>query len=404
MLYARVENFSARAFSLHESEETQQLEKHPASVLNAAYPYADLHRLVYCVLGMPIDAVGMSQVLSRIEAAAVTKTRCLISTVNLDFLVQTRSDSSFHETLLESDLCTADGMPIVWVGRFLGVPITGRVSGSDLLEMLKSDAGNQPLNVFLFGGGEGVSEAAGLAINMTSQRLKCVGTLNPGFGDIAELSRPQHIQAINASKADFLVASLGAKKGQLWLYQNRDHISVPIRAHLGAAVSFMAGTVKRAPRWCRNFGLEWLWRIKEEPYLWRRYAGDGIVALKLLWTNVLPLWALNRFDRSRGKHARALTIEVARDANTIVKLTGAATDANVTRTIEAFEEALSSSGDMVLDFAKVDAIDARFLGLILMARKLLHAQGRALRIVKVSRSVRHRFQLHGAQFLLPSAA
>src|SRR6478672_8519155 len=102
MLHARVENFSARAFSLHESEETLQLEKHPASVLNAAHPYADLHRPVYCVLGMPIDAVGMPQVLSRIEAAAITKTRCLVSTVNLDFLVQTRSDSSFHETLLES--------------------------------------------------------------------------------------------------------------------------------------------------------------------------------------------------------------------------------------------------------------------------------------------------------------
>jgi N-acetylglucosaminyldiphosphoundecaprenol N-acetyl-beta-D-mannosaminyltransferase len=294
-------------------------------------------------------------------------------------------------------------MPIVWVGRFLGVPITGRVSGSDLLETLKADAGNKPLNVFLFGGGEGVSEAAGLAINMTSQRLRCVGTLNPGFGDVAELSKPQHLRTINGSGADFLVASLGAKKGQLWLHRNRDLISVPIRAHLGAAVSFTAGTIKRAPRWCRNFGLEWLWRIKEEPYLWRRYAGDGFVALKLLWTHVLPLWALNRYDRSRAKQTRGFTIEVATDANTIVKLAGAATDSNIARTIEAFEEALSSSGDMVLDFAKVDAIDARFLGLILMARKLLNAQERALRIVKVSRSIRRRFQLHGAQFLLRSA-
>jgi N-acetylglucosaminyldiphosphoundecaprenol N-acetyl-beta-D-mannosaminyltransferase len=349
---------------------------------------------------MPIDAVDMAHVLQRIETAATSKTRCLVSTANVDFLVQSVSDPDFRETLLESDLCTADGMPIVWIARWLGLPIAGRVSGSDLLETLSADAGSKPLSVFLFGGGEGVSEAARRAINARSQRLRCVGTLNPGFGDVGDISKAHHLKAINASKADFLVASLGANKGQMWLYRNRDVVTVPIRAHLGAAVNFAAGTIRRAPRWCRRSGLEWLWRIKEEPYLWRRYARDGLVMLRLLLTRVLPLYAIIRLAGTTTKQSSAFVVELSAASGATVTLVGPAIESNVTRTIEAVERALEVSHDMVFDFAKVDRIDARFLGLILMVRKCLKANGGKLRVVNASRLVRRLFALHEADFLL----
>ena len=86
--------------------------------------------------------------------------------------------------------------------------------------------------------------------------------------------------------ADFLAVSLGAKKGQLWLHRNHQRLTVPVRAHLGVTVNFQAGTVKRAPPRLRAWGLEWLWRIKEEPHLWRRYAHDGWVLLGLIFTRV----------------------------------------------------------------------------------------------------------------------
>jgi Glycosyl transferase WecG/TagA/CpsF family len=90
-----------------------------------------------------------------------------------------------------------------------------------------------------------------------------------------QMSRDQMIDKVNASEADFLAVSLGAKKGQLWLHRNHQRLAIPVRAHLGAAINFQAGTVKRAPPRLRAWGLEWLWRIKEEPQLWRRYGHDG---------------------------------------------------------------------------------------------------------------------------------
>src|SRR5207244_10946213 len=103
------------------------------------------------------------------------------------------------------------------------------------------------------------------------------GVLDPGFGSVEEMSRDHIIDKVNAGAADFLAVSLGAKKGQLWLHRNHQRLTIPVRAHLGVTVNFQAGTVKRAPLRLRAWGLEWLWRIKEEPHLWRRYAHDGRV-------------------------------------------------------------------------------------------------------------------------------
>ena len=109
------------------------------------------------------------------------------------------------------------------------------------------------------------------------------------------------IDKVNASEADFLAVSLGARKGQLWLHRNHQRLTIPIRAHLGAVINFQAGTVKRAPTWLRAWGLEWLWRIKEEPHLWRRYAHDGWVLLRLIFTRVLPLAVANRWSRFKSQ-------------------------------------------------------------------------------------------------------
>ena len=115
------------------------------------------------------------------------------------------------------------------------------------------------------------------------------------------MSRDHIIDKVNASDADFLAVSLGAKKGQLWLHRNHKRLTIPVRAHLGAAINFQAGTVKRAPTWLRAWGLEWLWRIKEEPHLWRRYAHDGWVLLGLIFTRVLPLAVANRWSRFKSQ-------------------------------------------------------------------------------------------------------
>src|SRR5262245_14023013 len=90
----------------------------------------DLSREVYCILGIPIDAIGMYAVLRRIESASAIRTPFLISTPNVNSLVISQSDKDFREALFLSDLCTADGMPIIWIAWLIGIPIKNRIAGS----------------------------------------------------------------------------------------------------------------------------------------------------------------------------------------------------------------------------------------------------------------------------------
>ena len=111
----------------------------------------DLGREVYCVLGIPIDATEMSSVLRRIDVAVTNAAPFLISTPNLNFLVNSLNNPEFRESLLQSDLCPPDGMPIIWITRLLGIPIKRRIAGSDIFEALRSrPRAAGPLKIFFF--------------------------------------------------------------------------------------------------------------------------------------------------------------------------------------------------------------------------------------------------------------
>src|SRR5215510_2360095 len=266
---------------------------HSTAVLSA--PASELSREVYCLQGIPVDAIDMTEVVRRIETAAATRSPFLISTPNVNFLIGSRYDEHFRESLLRSDLCPADGMPLVWIAKLTGVPIRKRVAGSDIFEVMKAayDPARR-LKLYLFGGGEGAATAAAKALDAKACGWSCVGRMNPGFGSVDTMSTSEIIDEINASDADFLAVALGAAKGQAWLLQNHDRLRIPVRAHLGATVNFLGGKVRRAPAWLRVSGLEWLWRIKEEPQLWKRYVKDGAELFGLMVAHVLPLAILTR--------------------------------------------------------------------------------------------------------------
>jgi N-acetylglucosaminyldiphosphoundecaprenol N-acetyl-beta-D-mannosaminyltransferase len=363
----------------------------------------DLAREVYCILGLPIDAIDSEAVVRRIELASAGAAPFVISTPNLNFLVASQFDPEFRDCLLLSDLCPADGMPIVWIAKLFGIPIKRRIAGSDIFEALKIERGAaRPMKLFLFGGAAGVAAKAAEALNAHRHGLRCVGWCYPGFGTVEEMSRAEFIDQINSSQADFLVASLGAKKGQMWLRRNHDRLRVPIRAHLGATLNFQAGTIKRAPRIMRKLGIEWLWRIKEEPYLWRRYWADGLVLLQLMLTRVLPLSIWMAWLRLRHREQDLAITRVDDHESTVLSLCGFATAPNIDKIIAAFRAA-APRRQVSLDFDRTQAVDARFLGLLLMLTKKFASTGASLRLEGISRRLRRLFRLHGVEFLLSSA-
>ena len=325
----------------------------------AATTCDDLSREVYCILGMPIDAIEMPAVVHSIEAAAANAAPFVISTPNLNFLVNSQTDAEFRESLLLSDLCPADGMPIVWIARLIGTPIKSRVAGSDIFEALRLPRNSgQPLKIFIFGATEPVAAAAAQRLNCGPVGLRCVGWICPGFGNVDELSQDRFFDQMNSSNADLLIAALGAKKGQLWLQRNHRRLRIPIRAHLGAVINFQAGTVKRAPHLMQKFGLEWLWRIKEEPNLWRRYWHDGGVLLRLLPTGVLPLAVGARWLRLRAAPAADTISSLSRHQNDLMvtlRLSGYATASQVPKAIACFRDALASRKQVVVDFSETSS-------------------------------------------------
>ncbi len=253
----------------------------------ASHP-PQLRRDLYAVMGLPFDAVSMRQAVDAVHQAVRTRVRLFISTPNLNFVMAARRDATLRRSVLISDLSLADGVPVVWVSRLLGVPITERVSGSGLFEALQRDPGAPGIKVFFFGGPNGVAELAGAKINQAGGGMRCVGHLSPGFGSLHELSADATIAAINAAAPDFLVVALGAAKGQAWIEHNMAKLDVPVVSHLGAVVNFVAGRVRRAPRWVQHLGAEWLWRIKEEPVLARRYLNDAIGFVPVFVREILP--------------------------------------------------------------------------------------------------------------------
>lgn len=363
----------------------------------------DFSRDLWCILGLPFDRLSLAQAAARMQRAASHRQRCFLSTPNLNFAVACLDDAAFRNSVIQSDLSVADGMPLVWIARALGVPIKERVAGSSLFQALREQrppAGQAPLRVFFFGGPPGVAQQADQQLNASPAGLRSVGYASPGFGSIEEMSQPETLARINASQADFLVVALGAKKGQAWIQHNLAQLRTPLVSHLGAVVNFVAGTVSRAPRWAQKSGLEWLWRIKEEPKLWRRYRDDGMALLRLLATRVLPaMWAARQrpaptaFDQAEIACRRS-------QGDCEVMLGGALGAPNIARLRAALTQAAPGHDAVLIDCTRLHYIDGAALASLMLLYGHCARQGRPWAMINVSAGVRRQLQLQCAAYLL----
>ncbi len=155
----------------------------------------------------------------------------------------------------------------------------------------------------------------------------------------------------------------------------------------------------------RAWGLEWLWRIKEEHYLWKRYLNDGVVLLGLLLTRVLPLALMTGWHQFRRKdQGQGLLIRKRHDDKTImISLCGIASERHVPKAISFFQEALTGCKNITIDLSNTRMIDARFLGLLLMLRKELRSRGARLTFTGMSNAIERTFRLSEVGFLLSPA-
>jgi N-acetylglucosaminyldiphosphoundecaprenol N-acetyl-beta-D-mannosaminyltransferase len=364
----------------------------------ASSPAPDFQRDVICLFGLAFDALDLESAVRRLRDCADRRQRCFVSTPNVNWVAESQHDAALRHSVWSSDLCLVDGQPIVRVARAIGLPLSQRVAGADLFERLRQPRDDgPPLKVYFFGGPEGVAERAAAVLNDEQGGLRCVGAESPGFGSIEQMSEAATIARINDSGADFVVVALGARKGQAWIEHNRSRLDAPLLCHLGAVVNFVAGHVVRAPSIWRRLGLEWLWRIRAEPALWRRYANDGVVFVRLLATQVLPtFW---RHTATTGGSPARLEIHASAGRQTL-RLHGVWTRAALAPLRAALTQAAAERQVAQLDLSGVEACDAFFVGLVSLASHHQTAAPLVLRQPAVTTTMRRAFRACGADALL----
>jgi N-acetylglucosaminyldiphosphoundecaprenol N-acetyl-beta-D-mannosaminyltransferase len=240
-------------------------------------------------LGVRLDAVQIPDVISKIEDWTRESGRChFIAVANVHVLMEAQHSPVFKTALDSADLCVPDGMPLVWIGRLRGYPLKRRVYGPDLLLDFCSETNAKGYRHFFYGGAPGVPEALAAKLKRQFPMLGVAGTYSPPFRPLTPEEDAQVVEMINGAAADILWVGLGCPKQELWMYEHRHQLRVPVLVGVGQAFDLHAGRLQQAPVWMREHGLEWLFRLFKEPQrLWRRYILYGsefilYVALELL--------------------------------------------------------------------------------------------------------------------------
>jgi N-acetylglucosaminyldiphosphoundecaprenol N-acetyl-beta-D-mannosaminyltransferase len=259
------------------------------------------------LFGIEIDAVDMrgaiAQLWSWIDEQTCSGTRessgdspevsrlrlpCkYVVTPNVDHTVLLSESPRLHEVYRDAGLVLADGWPVVLAARLLRKRLPERVAGSDLVPALCKAAQqqNRPLKLFLLGAMPGVAEQAKANIEARWPVVNVVGLYSPPLGfEKNDAENTRILQQVADARPDVLVVGLGAPKQEYWVHEHFARIAAPVALCVGATIDFLAGNKKRAPRWLRRLGLEWLHRMASEPKrLAKRYLRDAWIFPQLVW-------------------------------------------------------------------------------------------------------------------------
>jgi N-acetylglucosaminyldiphosphoundecaprenol N-acetyl-beta-D-mannosaminyltransferase len=228
--------------------------------------------------GLPIDPLTEQQALDALFASLNDGRGGVVLTPNLDHLQRYAKEPGVREAYARADLVLADGMPLVWASRLQGTPLPARVPGSDLVWAVSKRAARERSSVYLLGGAPGVASLAQTRLNETVAGLKIAGTHCPGYGF---LERPDEVETMLAevvdAAPDVVFVGLPSPTAEEAIELLRAKLPGAWFLGVGVSLSFIAGDVRRAPPWMRRTGLEWIWRLIQEPRrLARRYLLDGL--------------------------------------------------------------------------------------------------------------------------------
>lgn len=221
------------------------------------------------LLDINVFAMSMDNVLDLCEKTIDERSSLLIGVLNVAKAVNSRKDGKLRKSLDDADIVVADGRGIVWLSKLVGRPLPERVAGIDIMCNLFERCDKKKYRVYFLGAKQEVVETV----------VGYVGEKHPGLvvagyhdGYFDENSEKEVADDIRDSNADILFVAVPSPKKENFLSKWQDHLNVPVCHGVGGSFDVVAGVTKRAPLWMQNFGLEWLYRVMQEPRrMWKRY-------------------------------------------------------------------------------------------------------------------------------------
>ncbi len=219
------------------------------------------------ILGVRVDDVTYRDLLTGVDAFVASGRPHQIVTVNAEMLVAARDDQELARAVESSDLNVADSVGVMLAARLLGGPLRERVTGSDGIHRLATHSALNGYRLYLLGAAPGVAELVAERLSAANPGLEIAGTHagSPSVDDEGDI-----IERIGAANPDLLLVAYGVPAEEKWIARNRLRLGVPVMMGVGGAFDFVAGVSRRAPLWMRRSGLEWLHRLLQEPWRWRR--------------------------------------------------------------------------------------------------------------------------------------
>jgi N-acetylglucosaminyldiphosphoundecaprenol N-acetyl-beta-D-mannosaminyltransferase len=249
----------------------------------------------FSILGVRVNAVQIPDVIREMETWISRRDGCrYIAVTGMHGITEAQHDRAFNNVLRQADLVVPDGMPIVWLGRLRGHAMRRRVYGPELMLTFCRDTISRGYRHFLFGGDVGVAEQLANGLTKQCPGISVVGAHTPPFRPMTPDEDMGIVDAINEAAPDVLWVGLSTPKQEKWMHEHRERLRVPVTVGVGAAFDFLSRRKRQAPRWMQENGLEWLFRLAQEPArLWKRYLIGGAQFIFLV---VLEMLGIRRFE------------------------------------------------------------------------------------------------------------
>lgn len=236
------------------------------------------------VWGLPFAAVTLEETLGAIGQMIADRVPRMIVTANLNYAMLSVQRDDLAEINRDAALILADGQPIVWRSRCGGeTPLPERVAGSELIYRLGERSADAGWKLYLLGASPGVAQKCADGLCALYPDCQIVGVDSPPFRELSDTELDEQIARIRQAEPDILLVAFGQPKGEHWIHEHLASLQVPVSIQLGASFDFVAGTARRAPKWCQRSGFEWAYRMLCDPKrLVPRYAANAAFLMKMV--------------------------------------------------------------------------------------------------------------------------